>query len=169
FSEQTVGIGLAHSLDKVLLGVKVNYYQLHIDEAPMRRNLIANFGGIVKFFETFIFAAQISNFNISKLSQERYLIPVYLRTGISYRPNKSLMVNIEAEKNIQYKGIVKLGIEYTIVNRLMIRTGTTSQSFSPHFGAGFKSESFQLDYALISSSTLGFVHQISCSYKIKSK
>jgi hypothetical protein len=94
-----------------------------------------------------------------------------MKAGISYKPFKKLMLNLETEKDIDYPAMVKAGVEYEIVTHLFLRTGITSKPFVNHFGIGFSRKHFHFDYALRTHPVLGFSHHLSlvCSFEKKKK
>lgn len=170
YNEQRVGIGYAHNIKNVSLGIKVNYWQLSIEGLGTKRTYVIEFGGQAVIKKDLIFGAHIYNINQAKLAEYKdERVPTIMKAGLSYRPLDKLMFNIETEKDVDFPASFKAGVEYQIINKLNIRTGISTRPFVNYFGVGFQFKSFEFDYALSTHSDLGLSHFLSISYNIRSK
>jgi hypothetical protein len=169
YSEQKIGVGYSHKLGMISLGIKVNYIQIAIKDNGSKGNFTFEFGGVAKLTPQLFFGAHIYNFSVADLKGEyqKERIPVVVKAGLSYIPIEKLTLNIETEKDVDYNPTYKGGVEYEIVKNLKLRTGIQTQPNKTFFGIGFSPKNFMFDYALGSSTRLGFSHFISFSYKIK--
>ncbi|MEO9852413.1 MAG: hypothetical protein ABJH72_07425 [Reichenbachiella sp.] len=168
FNEQRLNLGFSNQFGIVSLGLNVSYYQLNIEGAGSRKTLLIDFGGRAKLTEQLLFGAHVSNLNqakLSKVTDER--IPTIMKTGLSYRPNSDLMINAEVEKEIDQEALLKLGLEYKVLDNFSIRTGFHTQPFESSFGLGFHPGKLNANYAYINNPDLGGIHEISISYKFK--
>jgi hypothetical protein len=170
YNEIKTGLGVAHKIRNVSLGIKVNYHQVSIQEIGVKRNLVFEFGGITEISKQLHVGAHIYNFNQAKFSKkDKEYIPVIVKAGISYTPYEKISINIESEKQLDFKPVFKTGIEYSIIEKIKLRAGISINPSANFFGAGFKNKNFSLDYAFNTHNALGFSHQISITYILKNK
>jgi hypothetical protein len=168
YNEQRLGIGYAHKIGQVSLGLKADLLQLHVEEYGSKRVVAFSFGGQSEVVPGFLVGAHIYNFNQAKLAEfEDERVPTVMKAGISYRPGKKVMLNVETEKDIELDADFKAGLEYQVIEKLALRTGFSTLTQSASFGAGFMARSFQIDYALSSQSRLGFSNHVSVGYKFE--
>lgn len=170
YNEQRAGVGIANKIGFVSLGANVSYVQYSIETVGTRSMLSVDFGGIVEVSEKLHFGSYIRNVNqarIQEFTDER--LPTLLVLGISYRHSNALMLNGEIEKDLEYREVLKFGIEYKATEAVLLRTGLRTAPFEGAFGLGFKPKKFQIDYAYLTTSRLGDRHELSLSYLIKSK
>lgn len=168
YNEQRLGFGYAHQIGQVSLGLKADLLQVHVEEFGTKRVVALSFGGQGEFVPGLVVGAHVYNLNQAKLADfEDERVPTVMTAGISYRPSKKIMLNAETEKNIELPADFKAGLEYQVIEKLGLRTGfsTLTQSFT--FGAGFTASAFQIDYALATTSKLGFSNHVSVSYKFQ--
>jgi len=131
---------------------------------------VIEFGGTAEINNHLVFGAHIYNLNQAKiLKSEKEYIPVIMKAGLSYHPSKKLMINVETEKELDFKAIFRGGIEYAIIEKLNLRTGISSNPFSNYFGAGIFHKNISIDYAFSTHSSLGPTNQLSISYIFKKK
>ena len=165
YSNQRVGIGAAHKLGFVSLGLKANVLQTRIEELGSHRAFVLDFGGQADLIKKLVFGAHVYNVTQARMAgfaDER--IPTVLKAGLSYRPYERLMINAETEKNIDYDADFKAGAEYIIAETVSVRAGFSTLTKSVTGGAGVKFRNFQADYALGNQTALGFSNYLSVSY-----
>ena len=124
YNESVVGLGFAHKLDFVSLGFKANLLQVAIDELGSKSAVALEFGGLVHLNDELIVGANVYNINQAKIAvanDERF--STVLKAGITYHPFEKLYTTIEAEKDVEYKNNVKVGVEYYVIEKLAVRTG----------------------------------------------
>ncbi len=170
YSEQQAGLGVASKIGIVALGTQVHAIQFRMDEMPTQYSWVGEFGGIADLGKHLSWGAHVWNLNLAKLrTTHKVELPVIMRTGISYKPNKKLMGNLEIFKHINYQTSIHAGLEYRVVEWLAIRTGVSSKPFIACFGAGVQHKKTILDYAFTSHHQLGFSHQLSLAIMFHSK
>lgn len=168
YNEQIIGFGYANKLDFVSLGLKVNLMQVTIQELGTRSVVTFDFGGIVDLTDKLKFGANIFNMNQAKMNDyEDERFSTIMKAGFSYRPFEKLMINIEAEKDPEYKANTKAGLEYWIVDKLAFRTGFSTLYRASHFGLGLKLRTFDIDYSLSYHNQLGVSNHFSVNYNLK--
>ena len=160
YSITTISAGYAHKINFVSLGIKVNYVQVVIQDLGVGKNIVVDFGGIAELISSkLFFGATINNINQASIKHE--VLPVLMNAGLSYRPNKKVLLSIEVQKDLLYKHTLKTGLEYSFLQNFSCRTGVTTNPFVNFFGLGFNNKIFKLDYALSKHSQLGYSHCIS--------
>lgn len=170
YSEQQAGLGVASKIGIVALGTQVHALQFRMDEMPSKYAWVGEFGGIADLGKHLSWGAHIWNFNLAKLrTTYKVELPIIMRTGISYKPNRKLMGNLEISKHIQYQSSIHAGLEYRVVEWLAIRTGVSSKPFIACFGAGVQHKKIIIDYAFTSHQQLGLSHQLSLAVLVHSK
>lgn len=170
YNEMQIGLGYSHQIDKVSLGLKVNYAQVAFQDLGSIGTVVLEFGGLAEITPKFHFGAHIYNLNQAKFSSdfsEDEEIPTIMRAGLSYQPIKPLNLVFETEKNINFPASFKFGVDYNVFKNIYFRTGIETEAFISHFGIGFYHKKLRIDYALASESTLGLSHQFSMLWQIK--
>lgn len=167
FSKQRINLAIGHTIQLVSLGLGVDLIQYRTSTLGSKQTVAIQFGGVAEIIPQLRFGAHIFNISQSKLSNLKDdLIPTTMKAGISYLPIEELMVNVEVEKEINQKEIIRAGVEFQIIERVFIRTGIITRPFSGAFGIGFYPKNFKIDYAFSNQSTLGNVHELSVAYRL---
>lgn len=170
FNEQKLGLSFSNKFGVVSLGATINYLQINMEGLGTKGILIGDFGGLATITDQLVFGAHISNINQAQLSSfTGEKIPTIMRAGLSYRPIKGLMLNTEVEKNLDFDALFKIGLEYKIMDMITVRTGIITEPFESAYGIGFTPGKIIVDYAYRSNPDIGDIHELSVSYKIKSK
>jgi len=168
FSQQRLNIAVGNKIQMVSLGLGVDWIQYNITSIGTKQVLSIQFGGIVELSSKFIIGAHISNLNQATLvSDTGEQVPTVMKAGLSYRPTSELMLNAEVEKDLDFDEILKAGIEYHIIEKVIVRTGIRTNPLVSAFGAGFRPKNLKFDYAFTNDSKSGNTHEFSLSYVIK--
>jgi len=124
YSEQTISAAYGNKIGFVRIGFKVNYYQMRIDEFGSAGALFFDFGGIVELIPKVSFGAFISNFTVSQLNNVMQSeLPVIMKLGLTYMPVNEVRLNLDIYNDIAYKPIFKIGVEYLLSKKFILRTG----------------------------------------------
>lgn len=170
YNEQTASFIYANSFGIASLGLRANYIQYHLEGYGNKGVVTIDFGGIAKITDLLFFGAYVRNINQAKLADlEDEHVPTLLNAGLSFRPSKKIMVNIEAEKDIDFQASAKAGLEYVFLKKFTARTGVKSNPLTNFFGLGFNTTHLQVDYALTYDQVLGYSHQAAVSYQLRRK
>lgn len=169
-SQSRAGIGYGHQIAGVSLGIQVDYLQTSVSEIGSKGVFGIQFGGVAEITPELLVGAHIFNVTQAKIADyQNERLPTIMKAGLSYRPTKTLIINVETEKDIDYKARVKAGVEYEIVKKVYLRTGINTNNFSNFFGIGVKQSLFDFDYAATTHTKLGWSHAFSVSYKFLSR
>jgi hypothetical protein len=167
YSEQSIGIGLAHTMGIVSLGMSTQLVQIGMHELPTRYAWLGCAGGIAEIGSKIKWAARIWNFNNAHNNTVNEIaFPVVISTGISYQPTELVLLCAELEKNIQHPAVFKFGIDYKVGKILSVRTGFLHLPTNITFGTGLLIKKSKFDYAFLHHSILGSSHQLSLSISL---
>ena len=165
FSQQKAGLGISHQLGIASLGFKANFLQTSIENFGTGSALIMEFGGVAELSPELFFGARIYNFNRGKYGRNSLdYLPTQVQSGLSYRPSKQVMVNVEVEKDILLPAIFRAGVEYNLLDKFWCRAGIINQPSLLSFGIGFRPRKIHLDYAVSNHPNMGYTHHFSFNY-----
>jgi hypothetical protein len=168
YNEQKINVGFSNQFGFTSLGLNVNYLQYNIEGVGSKGMVMLDFGGLATLTEQLVFGAQVTNINQAELSSfSGEKVPSVMTAGLSYRPQKGLMLNAEIEKDLDFDAYFKIGIEYQIIEKVKIRTGLVTEPFESAFGVGFAPSSFDVDYSFRNNPNLGDIHELSIAYRFR--
>ncbi len=101
----------------------------------------------------------VSNIGRSSFGNEDGQTPTIYASGFSYDIFSDFIINIAIEKEHDRDLSFRSGIEYSIIEYLDLRVGTSNKPNSFSAGLGINYSIFQLDYALFTHQDLGLTHQ----------
>jgi len=93
-----------------------------------------------------------------------YKIPTQIKVGTSYILSNQVLLAIESEYDLDDHYDFRLGLEYSIINRLKLRGGTSLAPFKQYVGAGIDFNKISVDAATSFHSQLGASLQLSLNY-----
>jgi hypothetical protein len=166
YNEQMVSLGFGNKFGIASLGIKANYIQYQADGFGTYGAISIDFGGLAQLTDQLSIGAYITNLNQAKLNTDYSAenISTRLTAGITFTPNKSLLITTEIDKDIAYEAIWRTGMEYSFKEKFLIRTGFNLNPQSGFFGLGVKRKKIRADYAIQFNSLLGASHQAAVSY-----
>ncbi|WP_162053767.1 PorV/PorQ family protein [Pontibacter pamirensis] len=167
FSQQHIGVGMAHQLGQFSLGAKADLWQVAVKEYGSQKAVALSVGVQGEVVPQLYFGAFAYNLNQARLASfEDERLPTVMKAGLSYRPTRRLLLAAETEKNVDHDADLKAGAEYALLReQFILRTGFSTLTRKATFGAGFKARQLQVDYALGSTTLLGLSHYLSVSYQ----
>jgi hypothetical protein len=160
YNQQRVNLSIGNQLQMVSLGAGINLIQFHVEGLETKNRIVFELGGLVELTPQIFLGAHI--FNI----QENSLIPAVMKAGLSYRPSKELMLNVETQKELGFRDTFKAGLQYQIISRLYLRTGFCTAPLKSAFGFGLHINKFVFDYAFTANPSLGGINDISLTIPI---
>ncbi|EKB51284.1 hypothetical protein [Cecembia lonarensis] len=170
FSQQHFGLAISNQLGIASLGLKINYFQTSIEGFGTGRAAILEFGGIAELSPELFFGAHVYNPTRAKFGKHSPdHLPTVIKAGISYRPAEKLSVQLEAEKDIVLDPLLKLGLEYNLLNKIWGRMGINTLSSHLFFGIGFQGRTIHFDYAITQHPALGYTHHFSANVQLSKK
>jgi hypothetical protein len=170
YNEQILTAGFANTMGLASLGIKVNYFQYHIESFGNTQAFTVSLGGIAELTPRFRVGAHIVNINQPQLSeQSKEQMPTLLIIGMGFKPSEKLYLSTEIEKDLDYTPCWKSGVEYKVHKKFTARTGVNLNPQAGFAGLGFKPKKFQLDYAFQYHMNMGATHQASVVYSFDRK
>jgi len=100
-------------------------------------------------------------------NQTKEYIPTVFRFGLAYRIAKKCLLSVEVEKDLDYKPLFRIGMEYEIASKLYFRGGFCLPEMEFALGAGLHISMIRIDFASTYHGVLGYSPQISLIYTIK--
>jgi len=167
YNENKAGLAYAMALGKNFnAGIQIDYLLTQLAENYGRKGLFTfELGLQAKLSEKMFMGAQIFNpLNIKLTDYVEERIPSYIRFGITYIFSPALNVIAEAEKNINNKPIIKMGIEYEMIKNIYIRTGIANNPSVFSFGFGVNLKNLKIDFGTSRHNTLGYSPALSLLY-----
>lgn len=167
YNEQIISGGYAHQLGLAALGFKVNYVQYSAEGFGTFSAISLHLGGIATITPKFLVGAYIENINQPSISDDKdeKLYPK-LVTGIQFKPEETLLLLLEIEKDLHYQPTIKGGVEFELYKKIYIRTGVNLNPNSIHGGVGYQATRLRIDYAMQYNPAIRATYQISSSYQL---
>ena len=165
FNQQLLGIVLSNKLQMVSLGGGVSMVQTHAEGLKDERKIIGEFGGLAEITEIISFGAHIFNF---KHGMQH---PTTMKAGLGVAPLENIGIHLEVQKQLETREVFKAGIQYGLLDFLLIRTGVNLQGYdngtntNATFGFGIDASGFLMDYAF-TNGEIGAIHELSLSLSL---
>ena len=167
FNQQLLGIGFSNTLGIMSLGAKLDWIQTQIEGFGSGNSLLLSLGGVAQLGPNFFFGANFYNLTQSKTSKySAEALPTFVQLGLSYSSSPSLSIFSELEKEVDSSPIFKIGIDYSLSNKLFLRTGVSTNPIRLSFGLGLRHNQFIFDYGYGQNTSLGRTHHISMGFKL---
>ncbi len=167
YNESKIGLNYSRAFGKYFsLGLQVNYHNYFVSEGSGTPNAVT--------FEAGVLAKPVKNLNIgfhvfnpsSSLinveTEER--LPLIARLGAMYQIGEDMCLTAEVKKA---EGIAErhaVGLEYRVIEKLILRTGVGLQPFTNTFGLGLDLGSFTADISYEYAQVLGSNGNLSLQY-----
>ena len=170
YNESRIGLAFAKPLGKRFsVGIQLDYLNTFFsEEYGNKGTAIAEIGFLSQPIDKLFIGAHIYNFSRAKIAaynDER--IPTILTFGISYSFSEKVLCAVEAEKDIDYKALYKIGIEYHFMENLFLRAGVTSNPNEMCFGLGYVYKKIKADVSFTNHQILGLTPHVGFSYSFK--
>ncbi len=168
YNESSVGLAFAKSIGKRFsLGIKFDYLNTYFAEGYGNKGTaIAEIGFLAQPANHLYIGGHIYNLSRSKIAaynNER--IPTLITVGIAYEFSEKVLCTVETEKDLEYKPIYKVGMEYKFMENLFIRAGVTSNPNQMSLGLGYTFKRIKADISFSSHQVLGISPNFGFSYE----
>ncbi|MDB3887349.1 hypothetical protein N9344_00175 [bacterium] len=162
-------LGLAYGLrfsDKISGGLKLNYIYTQLSENYGSKNsFTADVGLITKVTEHLTMGVQVVNPTRTSLTEfNNEKLPTIMKLGLDYLFSEKVFVGVEVEKNFNTDAIVKVGLEYRVVENLYLRGGISTNPTLTSMGIGFLFKYFKIDVSTSYHQVLGLTPSVSLIY-----
>lgn len=166
FNDLSAGLTLSHLfLSKLAVAGTLNYHYTSIYEFELNRALNFDFGTQCRLSNDWLLGLHfINSFSFSKPRIISNSIPTQVKLGSVYNLSYQTMISVESEYDLKNSYDLKLGIEYSIIESLKLRGGTSLLPFKQYVGVGKEFNKLGVDAASSFHSQLGTSLQISLNY-----
>ncbi|MBI2281778.1 MAG: hypothetical protein HYU68_13970 [Bacteroidetes bacterium] len=171
YSENKAGLSYGIKLaEKIAVGVQVNYLNTRLSgDYGQASTFTAALGVIANLSKELSIGVHVYNPNRTKLADyNNERVPTIMKLGLDYKFTDKVFLGVEAEKDINFNPVVKVGVEYHAIDILYLRGGISTNPTMSSFGFGLKLKDFKLDFSSSYHQTLGLTPSISLIY-VKSK
>ena len=169
FRQEKFGLAYARQISPQLnFGVQFNGYRLFLSE---ENQSVSSFGAELgvqyMFTEHFVVGFHVVNPYRTgvKLSSGIFRYPSHIKIGSFYRLSDFFCLTTELENDFDDHFILKSGIEYTIFEKLFVRTGVSGKPYQFSAGIGFQVKKLTLDLATTYNQYLGNSPSVSFQYQ----
>ncbi len=172
YQENRAGISFARSItSKFHASFQLNYQNNHSNQSGSGGQIFSGAGIIFEPLETLQMGISILNPEKSKLTilEESFDIPSVFIIGFNWYASNDFDISLEMEKQDKFEAIYKLGLEYSIINKVWIRTGVYGKPLNYTFGLGFKTLGFNLDAGMAYHEALGATSCFGITYAFNKK
>jgi len=165
YNETFLGLGIAHKIRNVSLGIKADLFQLQVSEERTIHSFLLSFGGQAELSKELSFGAYIHNGNQARIRKDfDERLPTLMKLGILWKPSSFLHLSMEAEKEVRYPINWKAGLEYSPVKGFRLWTGINSSPSRIFLGAGVRKYNFEIAYAAGAMGAVGAIHHLTLNY-----
>lgn len=163
YAEQRLGAAYGYRGGLVSVGARLDVLQVSIEGLGSRRALAVSLGGQAEIVpKKLVFGACLYNLNQARLARyQDERVPTVLRAGLGYTPTEKVLLTVETEKDVDHDADFRAGLEYKVLNSLLIRAGFAALSEQTTGGVGFHTGQLHLDYAAAWQTALGLSQHLS--------
>jgi hypothetical protein len=161
--------GIAYSMmltEGLSAGIQMDYFNTHISGFYDDVHLLTFELGLIYRLNKEIYLGfhvfNPLNYQVRKNTSE---MPSVMRLGVGYQLLEDLLLCGEIEKELDKNLNLKMGIEYLILDRFVVRTGISSLPFQNSFGIGYKWNELKLGVSFLRHNILGYSPSVSLDYK----
>ena len=164
YKDQKIGLSYARQLFKnTALAVQFDYLATRIPDYGQAHRLSAELGLITRLNKEWELGVHLYNpFPVVLPNEDR--LPSLLRLGLGYRPNEHLLLCAQADKDLRHPLSLRFGVEYELMEYLVLRAGYATQPAQSSFGFGLRLEGFRLDLGMAYQPILGISPALTLAY-----
>lgn len=167
YSETKIGFGFGKKLsEKFSFGIQIDYLNTYISNLYGNKGTIAaELGFLAEPFENFFIGGHIFNPTKSEIADyNSEKIPTVMKLGMGYNFDDKVYLSIETEKDLMYNPVFKSGLEFYLVENLLLRAGISTNPTQNTFGIGYILKNFRVDFAFSTHRDLGMSPHFSLCY-----
>jgi hypothetical protein len=164
YREVGLAVTYARRLSKELMvGACLEWYSLVIQSYGSATTIGTDVGLVASLSKNIHWGFSARNVNAPRIGVEKERLPRVFSTGVSYQPTDELTIAVDLIKDVLYPTELRVGAEYSFLDLMDVRGGTSSDPPMYTAGIGIHISSFRLNYALCHHQDLGTTHQIGLS------
>lgn len=147
-------------------GVNISYNALSIRNYGSASTLGVDVGLLMDVSESVRWGFGALNINAPTIGAAKEKLPQVFSTGVAFTPMPGASITASVMKDVRYPVELRIGLEYTLIEVLALRAGSTSDPNTLNAGLGVRVGFADFDYAFSSHSALGMTHQFSISLRL---
>lgn len=171
YNEKKVGLAYGRRFgEKLAIGVQFDYLGISAGEYGSKHAATFEAGLQYRPMDELILGAHV--FNPVRIGLEEFYgetIPTIMKLGGAYAPEERVWIVAEVEKDIEHGLQFKAGVEYRVIEKLVLRAGVMTQPVTATFGLGVRLKQLNIDMATGYHPALGATPQLSISYLLPRK
>ncbi len=170
YNEMKIGVGYARSFGRWFqAGLQFNYHQFYVSEASVQpRAFTLEAGILIQPVERFSIGLHLFNVNQAEFSEARQdALPVSGKLGALYALNEHVKLLTQIQKTIGREEMYAVGLEYEMLELVVLRTGLQLPNVSNSFGLGLVLRSFSIDLSYAYRDALGSNASASLQYRFR--
>ncbi len=167
YNESKFGLNYSRAFGKYFsLGLQVNYHSYYVSEGSGSPNSVT--------FEAGVLAKPVKNLNIGfhvfnpsssfKNIETEERLPLIARLGAMYKVGDEIGITAEVKKSEGIEERYAVGLEYRIIEKIVLRTGVGLQPLNNTFGLGLDLGAFTADLSYEYAQVLGSNGNLSLQY-----
>lgn len=165
FRETHLQVGVARgfhlgSTRRFHVGLNVRFQRIAIPGYGQAGTVVLDAGGLVNIHPSVHFGFQTTNLTGARLAAKDDL-PRSLSIGVGYHPVRTVLLVLDAYKDLRFPMSVRSGLELHPVTPLFLRAGITTRPTRFSVGTGFRLGKLAADVALERHIFLGWTPAIS--------
>ncbi len=168
YNDLETGISYGKSFGKRFsVGIGLNYLRTYIaHDYGSKAIALAEIGILSEPIDNLFIGAHFYNITRAKYTStiNNEAISSIFKLGAGYNFSDDAFLTAEIDKNINYPMVFRAGIEFSIVKKLMLRTGIATNSTLISLGMGYKTKGLSIDIAFSYHQYLGYSPFITLSY-----
>ncbi len=166
YSQNKISLAYAMPLGNAIsIGLRFNYLLTMVSEYGNEQGITAAAGIIYHPQEQWQAGLYIDNPSFGKSFSNGTPYPVRAAFGLQWQSSDNLLFTLALYDEFGSHPEFKAGMEYTLQEKLFLRTGFSSDPFQWSFGAGYVMNRFCTDAAVSFHPVLGFTPSISLNYE----
>ncbi len=171
FKENKAGLAFAKKLSpKISAGIQFNYFSSILPENKATKSFFTFEGGLILHpTSTIHLGAHVFNpleQGITTLSG-KIKTPAIYRIGGNYHISNIFLISAECETNTINPLVIRVGSEFSVIEKLVFRIGVTENPFNYSAGVGYKTGNLTTDFGFSYFRNLGLSPSVSIYYTIK--
>ena len=161
YRTSTIRFGHGVSLDSLFsVGGTVTVDRVAIARYGVTHTLTFDIGLLGRPVRDLQVGCCVRNFTSSTIGRGRERLPQYVLLGLCYLPVEGFRITSEAEKDLQFPLVLKVGVEQQFFGFLSLRCGVANNPEKVSAGLAVRYSAIEFGYAGYSHPELGWTHQI---------
>lgn len=169
FKQNILSVQFGHRIGNTTMAVRNELFQFTGENRTTRLRYGLSLGSLTRLSEKITTGVYLSNINSLTESVSPIVLPVRMAIGLAYHPAKELLLAVECSKDIRQRPAFRVGLEYEIVRRVLLRVGTQVNTSEIFVGTGFRFWKLITDYAFQYSRQKGVILTASSSIRLNKK